>query len=378
MIKAIGAQCNLRCDYCFYLEKTNLYPGKKAADFQMDDVILETLIRQQMQSRADGQNEIQFSWQGGEPTLMGLPFFKKVVALQRKYALRNVFVSNAFQTNGVLITDEFARFFHDHQFLVGVSIDGPQNLHDRFRRDVSGRGTFRTVMDGIERLNRHQVEYNILTVVQSDNSRYPEAVYRFLTGLGSPFLQFIPIVEPNLASIVSSRSVESAQWGRFLNTIFHLWRISDMGRIYIQYFDMLLGITLGLPATLCVHAPACGRGLALEHNGDLYSCDHFVDSEHLLGNIAEKSLVEMVDSSFQRNFGQNKSATLPGTCRTCQFLTSCFGGCPKDRLIVTDSGKLNWLCSGYKVFYQETAPYFRVMADCLRQHLPASEYQRFL
>lgn len=376
--KPIGAQCNLRCDYCFYLEKATLFPGKNAARHRMNDDVLETLIRDQIASRAEGQNEVPFVWQGGEPTLMGIPFFEKVVALQQKHAPKNVLVSNAFQTNGVLISGEFARFFHDHQFLVGVSIDGPEHLHDRFRRDASGRGSFKAVMNGIEQLNRHQVEFNLMTVVQSDNSQHPDEVYRFLTGLGTPFLQFIPIVEPDPLTTVSSRSVSSAPWGEFLNRIFHLWRREDIGRIYVQHFDLVLGLTLGFPASLCVHAPTCGRGLALEHNGDLFSCDHYVDREHYLGNITSKPMAEMADSEIQRTFGQQKSSALPDACRQCPYLNRCFGGCPKDRLIGTASGKLNWLCAGYKAFYQETSPYFSAMAAALRRRLPASEYTRFL
>jgi|APIni6443716594_1056825.scaffolds.fasta_scaffold22746_1 uncharacterized protein len=378
MVKPIGAQCNLRCDYCFYLEKTELYPGKRAADFRMTDAMLQTLIRSQIESRAFGQREVQFAWQGGEPTLLGIPFFRRVVALQQKYAPPGVRVLNAFQTNGVLVTDEFARFFHDHEFLVGVSIDGPEALHDRFRRSNSGLGTFKAVMAGIECLNRHQVEYNLLTVVQSDNCRHPEEVYRFLTGLGSPFIQFIPIVEPDPVRTVSVRSVSGAAWGEFLNRVFHDWRRDDIGRVYVQYFDMMLGLYLGGPAALCVHAPECGRGLALEHNGDLYSCDHFVSPAHLLGNIARKSMAEMVDSPFQRAFGQAKSTTLPDACRNCEYQRFCYGGCPKDRLIATDSGKLNWLCSGYLAFYRETAPYFLAMARALNERRPASDYERFL
>lgn len=377
-VKPIGAQCNLRCDYCFYLEKKALYPDKKAVKHRMSEDVLETLIRNQIQSRAVGQNKVQFAWQGGEPTLMGIPFFEKVVAFQRKYAPKNVLVSNAFQTNGVLVSDEFARFFHDNQFLVGISIDGPEHLHDHFRRDASGRGSFKAVMNGIEQLNRHRVEYNLLTVVQSDNSRYPDEVYRFLSGLGSQFIQFIPIVEPDPLTTVNSRSVRPTQWGQFLNQVFHLWRIKDIGRIYVQYFEMLLGLTLELPASLCVHAPTCGRGLALEHNGDLYSCDHYVDRDHFLGNITTKMMAEMADSPFQITFGQDKSAMLPDACRYCQFLNFCHGGCPKDRLIATESGRLNWLCSGYKAFYQETVPYFSAMATVLQQGLSASEYTRFV
>ena len=378
MAKPIGAQCNLRCDYCFYLEKTGLYSGKKAAAYRMSDETLEAFVRKLIQSRASGQNEVQFAWQGGEPTLMGIPFFERVVALQRKYAPENVRVLNAFQTNGVLVTDEFARFFREHGFLVGVSVDGPQALHDRFRHDASGDGSFRAVMSGIECLNRHQVEYNLLTVVQSDNSQHPEEVYDFLSGLGCPFIQFIPLVEPDPEHTVSSRTLSGERWGEFLTRVFHRWRGKDMGRIFIQHFDMLLGLILGYPASLCVHAPECGRALALEHNGDVYSCDHCVDRAHFLGNLVLKDLAAMVDSPVQRAFGQNKSANLPENCRNCQFLHLCHGGCPKDRLIATDSGKLNWLCAGYKAFYEESAPYFAAMAKALSCRLPASDYRRFL
>jgi uncharacterized protein len=378
MVKPIGPQCNLRCDYCFYLKTVDLFPAKRTAAFRMTDATLENLVRSQIQSRAPGQREVQFAWQGGEPTLMGLPFFRRVVELQQRHAPHDVIVSNAFQTNGVLVTDGFARFFKEHQFLVGVSVDGPQPLHDRFRHHTTGEGSFAAVMAGIEHLHRHRVDYNILTVVQSDNGQHPEQVYRFLKGLGTPFIQFIPIVERDASSIASSRSVGSDQWGRFLNSVFHQWRAGDIGRVFIQHFDMMLGLTLGLPASLCVHAPHCGRGLALEHNGDLYSCDHFVDRGHHLGNIAERPLAAMVDSPAQRAFGLAKSATLPEACRGCDYLRFCHGGCPKDRLLPTDSGALNWLCSGYKAFYRETAPYFMAMAEASRHRLPASEYQRFL
>jgi uncharacterized protein len=378
MAKPIGAQCNLRCDYCFYLEKSRLYPGRKAAQYRMSDDTLERFIRAMIDSRAVGQQEVQFAWQGGEPTLMGLAFFEKVVALQGKYAPPGVAVLNSFQTNGVLVDDDFARFFHDHRFLVGVSVDGPEAVHDRFRRDSSGRGSFRAVMAGIERLNRHRVDYNLMTVVQSDNSQQPEDVYRFLRGLGSAFIQFIPLVEPDPPAVASTRTVSAKSWGDFLLRVFHLWRAEDLGRIFIQHFDMRLGLALGYPASLCVHAAECGRALALEHNGDLYSCDHYVDREHFLGNLASTPLAAMVESPVQKRFGLDKSSTLPQSCRDCAFLSQCHGGCPKDRLIDTASGKLNWLCAGYLAFYQGSAPYFDAMAKALRQRLPASEYGRFL
>ena len=381
MAKPIGAQCNLRCDYCFYLEKSALYPGKKAAQSRMSDDTLEALIRSQIESRAVGQTEVQFAWQGGEPTLMGLPFFERVVALQERHAPAGVRIANTFQTNGVLVDDSYARFFHDHQFLVGISIDGPEPLHDRYRRDASGRGSFKAVMAGIDCLNRHQVEYNLLSSVQSDNAEHPDEVYRFLSGLGSAFIQFIPIVEVeprNAANIVSSRSVGAVQWGDFLTRVFHRWRERDIGRIYVQHFDMMLGLVLGHPATLCVHAPECGRALAVEHNGDLYSCDHFVDQAHFRGNLTCQSLASMVDSPEQRRFGQAKTASLPKECRDCRFLHFCHGGCPKDRLLVIDSGKLNWLCAGYRAFYEETTPYFAAMACALGQRRPASDYPHFM
>ena len=343
----------------------------------MSEDVLETLIRKQIESRVAGQEEVLFAWQGGEPTMVGVRFFEKVVALQRQYAPPKVQITNAIQTNGVLISDDFARFFHDHQFLVGVSVDGPEEMHNRFRHTISGQGSFKAVMNGIEVLNRHRVEYNILTVVQSDNSRFPEEVYGFVKSLGSPFIQFIPIVEADAQQIASARTVPGDKWGRFLNSVFHKWRDGDIGRIFVQHFDMMLGLTLGLPSSLCVHAQKCGRALALEHNGDLFSCDHFVDRAHFLGNITTKSFAEMIDAPLQRAFRENKSAKLPDECRRCAFVKFCSGGCPKDRLIATDSGPLNVLCSGYKAFYEETAPYFEAMAKALRRNMPASEYWRF-
>jgi uncharacterized protein len=236
-------------------------------------------------------------------------------------------------------------------------------------------------MAGIDCLNRHQVEYNLLSVVQSDNALHPEEVYGFLSRLGSAFIQFIPIVEAdpqNPANTAGPRSVGAAQWGDFLNRVFHLWRERDIGRIYIQHFDMMLGLVLGHPPTLCVHAPECGRALAVEHTGDLYSCDHFVDHAHFLGNLTQQSLATMVDSPEQQRFGQAKTASLPKDCRDCRFLHFCHGGCPKDRLLETESGKLNWLCAGYRAFYEETTPYFAAMARAFGQRRPASDYPLFM
>ena len=378
LAKPIGALCNLRCAYCYYLEKEKMYPGRKASRFRMTGETLESLIRSGIQSRLPWQKEIHFSWQGGEPLLMGLKFFKKVLALQKACAPDGVAVRNDLQTNGTLISDDFARFFHDHSFLIGVSIDGPEALHDRFRLDASGRGSFKAVMRGIERLDRHKAEYNLLTVVQEHNSRYPEDVYRFLVSLGSAFIQFIPLVEKKADGTVNPRSVGGKAWGNFLNRVFHLWRLHDVGAVFIQHFDTTLGLGMGLPSALCVHARECGRALAVEHNGDLFSCDHYVDPEHKLGNIRRTSLSSLAESERQRAFGREKQTTLSSTCRRCEFLPLCNGGCPKDRIGRDGAEKTHWLCSGYKAFFEESLPYFSAMAEALRHRFPASEYPRFM
>ena len=376
--KPIGAQCNLRCEYCFYLEKVDLYPSRRAASFRMSEATLEAMIKSLFEARAPQQNEVEFTWQGGEPAMMGVGFFRKAVELQRKYAPPGVAFFNSFQTNGTLIDDEFAAFLAGQRFLVGVSVDGPQELHDRYRCDIAGRGSFSGVMKGIESLKKHRVEYNLLTVVQNGNAGHPEAVYDFLKTLGTPFLQFIPLVEPVPGGLASPRSVSGAQWGEFMTRIFHRWRKTDIGDVFVQLFDMTLGVTAGYPASLCVHARTCGRAVALEHNGDVYSCDHFVDKPHYLGKLTQKPLAELVDGKFQRQFGEDKFTTLPRQCRTCAELRFCHGGCPKDRLLLADGGKLNWLCEGYQRFFRETAPYFAAMAQALRHGRLAGDYLRFM
>jgi uncharacterized protein len=262
--------------------------------------------------------------------------------------------------------------------LIGVSVDGPETLHDRFRLDASGRGSFKAVMRGIERLDRHKAEYNLLTVVQEHNSRYPEEVYRFLASLGSAFIQFIPLVEKEADGTVNPRSVGGGAWGNFLNRVFHLWRLHDVGSVFIQHFDTTLGLSMGLPSALCVHAKECGRALAVEHNGDLFSCDHYVDPEHKLGNIRETALSSMAASERQQSFGRKKQAALSSTCQRCEFLHLCNGGCPKDRIGRDGAEETHWLCSGYKAFYEESLPYFSAMAEALRHRFPASEYPRFM
>ena len=379
LVKPIGPSCNLACEYCFYLDKAGMFPDSKS--FRMSDAVLERFTRQYIEGQPEETAEVNFAWQGGEPTLLGIEFYRRAREFQEKYRRPDLKITNALQTNGMLLDDEWGRFLHENEFLVGISIDGPEELHDRFRKDKSGKGSFARVMKGLEALKRHQVEFNTLTVVQRDNGPHPERVYEFLKDIGTEFMQFIPIVEPEANGPVSERSVLPRQWGDFLHGVFEQWRRHDIGTIYVQYFEMMLGIIMGSPGgALCVHSRTCGRSVALEHNGNLYSCDHFVFPEYLLGNIAEHSLGEMLDGDQQMKFGQDKFDALPGYCRNCEFLPFCFGGCPGHRLIKSPDGQpgLNYLCQGYLSFYSYTLKYFRAMAECLRRQRPSAEYRNFL
>jgi serine-type anaerobic sulfatase-maturating enzyme len=380
LCKPIGPLCNLACEYCFYLEKLKLFPETRGSEFRMSDETLEEFTRQYIECQHPAALEVNFAWQGGEPTLMGIDFYRRAVELQRKYRRQDQKISNALQTNGVLLDDEWAAFLKENEFLVGISIDGDRALHDRFRKDREGRGSFDRVMQGLEALKRGGVEFNTLTVVQSDNGNRPREVYQFLKEIGSTFLQFIPIVEPLDSGGVSERTVRPKQWGSFLIQVFDEWLKEDVGRIYVQHFDMMLGIYMGQPASVCVHAPTCGRAVALEHDGSLYSCDHFVTLEHRLGSIFGQSLSEMIDGGFQTSFGQHKSGGLPSMCRRCEYLKFCYGGCPSDRCKKTPRGEagLNWNCEGYRMFYDHSRPVFEAMARALGQRMPASEYRRFL
>lgn len=380
MAKPIGPRCNLDCRYCFYLEKEALYPG--AHSWRMSDDLLERYIAEYLGAhRREHGPAVSFAWQGGEPTLLGLDFFRRVVELQRKHCPPGLSVENAFQSNGVLIDDDWARFLAQHRFLVGISVDGPAEIHDRFRVDKHGQGTHARVMAAIGRLARHGAEFNTLTVVNRLNSLYPEAVYRFLTGIGSRFLQFIPLVEREAPAgsglslaeppdaqpggcPVTPWSVLPEAWGRFLCGVFDQWLARDLGRIFVQVFEVQLGILAGGPAGLCVFAERCGRGLALEHNGDLYSCDHYVYPQYRLGRIGEQPLAAMVELPQQRRFGEAK-AELPAYCRTCPELRQCWGECPKHRFATTPDGEpgLNWLCAGYRAFFRHSRPRFdRILA----------------
>ncbi len=381
LAKPIGPICNLDCKYCFYLEKEKLYPEN--VDWTMSGQLLEAYVRQYIQ--AQDVPVISFAWQGGEPTLLGLEFFQKVVELQHKYA-GGKRIQNAIQTNGVLLNDRWGSFLAKNRFLVGLSIDGPEEFHDRYRVDKGGLPTFNRVSRGLRYLKKHGVEFNTLTVIQKHNSYHPLAIYRFLKEIGSGFIQFIPIVErvaehPNVDGLVlvspgcdepawvSGWSVEPPQYGRFLCSIFDEWVRNDVGHCFVQIFDVALESWLGLEPSLCVFRETCGTAMAIEHNGDLYSCDHYVYPGNRLGNILENPLHSLVNSAQQQKFGQDKRDRLPRYCRQCEVRFACNGECPKHRFIRTPDGEegLNYLCAGYKVFFNHIDPYMRFMASELQQ-----------
>jgi uncharacterized protein len=382
--KPIGPICNLDCHYCFYLEKERLYPG--TSQWRMSPEVLDDYIRQYI--AAQDAPEVSFTWQGGEPTLLGLDFFRRAVQLQDKYAYGRR-ITNALQTNAVLIDDVWAEFLAQHKFLVGVSIDGPQELHDKYRPFKGGRGSFGDVLRGIQCLQRAGAEFNTLTVVNRENSYQSLAVYRFLKEIGSRYLQFMPVVErvakqptkdglslvtPDFAgeAAVSDWSVEPLQYGVFLSEIFDEWVQHDVARYFVQMFDVALENWLGLTPALCIFRETCGAALAIEHNGDLYSCDHFVYPEHKLGNVRETALEVLVNSPQQVAFGNAKRDTLPKYCRECSVRFACHGECPQHRFATTPDGEagLNYLCAGYKHFFQHIDPYMQFMAGELKARRP--------
>jgi len=383
MAKPHGPICNLDCTYCYYLEKERLY-AKPGRDFRMRDDVLESYIRQYIEAQPG--EHVSFAWQGGEPTLLGVAFFERVIELQKKYANGKTF-DNALQTNGTLLDDEWGEFLSRNKFLIGISIDGPAEIHDAYRVDKGGQPTFARVVRGLEYLKKHGVEFNTLTVVNRENSYHPREVYRFLKEIDGKYLQFIPIVEqvaeqPDANGLVlvkpSSRlkarvtdwSVEPLQFGKFLAGVFDQWVQNDVGRVYVQIFDVALESWANIPQSLCVFAPQCGRALALEHNGDLYSCDHFVYPENRLGNIMDRALSSLMQLPQQSRFGSAKSVTLPSDCRECDVRFACNGECPKHRFTTTTSGEygLNYLCAGYKHFFHHIDPYMRFMANELSQN----------
>jgi uncharacterized protein len=405
LTKPVGPICNLDCKYCFYLEKEKLYPGK--SNWRMPDEVLETYVRQYI----EGQDvpEVAFAWQGGEPTLMGVDFFRRVVELQQQYAGGKK-ITNAIQTNGTLLDDEWCAFLKANSFLIGLSIDGPRRYHDQYRVDKEGRATFDRVIAGMRLLKKHAVDFNTLCVVSRANSEAPLDIYRFLKSEGSGYIQFIPLVErvgggelplaepPILvepgrvrlpviahagaheAAAVTPWSVEPLAYGNFLCAIFDEWVRRDVGRVFVQIFDVQLGIRMGYPSSLCVFGETCGNALAMEHNGDLYSCDHYVYPQYKLGNVATDSMEELVASPQQRKFGTDKRDTLPKYCRECDVRFACNGECPKHRFIETPDGEpgLNYLCAGYKRFFRHIDPYMRTMAELVESGRPADHIMRMI
>jgi len=386
LAKPTGAICNLDCAYCFFLDKEVFYPGSK---FRMSEPVLEQYIRQLIESHQT--DSVNIAWQGGEPTLMGLDFYRRTMDVVEKYRRPGMRFLHTMQTNGTLLDDEWAAFFKEHGFLIGISIDGPRPLHDVYRVDKGGKPTFDRVMRGLRLLQGHGVEYNILTTVNRVNGDYPLEVYRFLRDeAGTDWMQFIPVVERINADgltlyqeggTVSERSVLPEQFGRFLSTIFDEWVRHDVGRIYVQTFEATLRNWLGMGASgMCVFNETCGTGLAIEHNGDLYSCDHFVEPNYFLGNIQDKHLIELVASPQQLRFGQDKRDTLPRYCLECDVRFACHGECPKNRFIETPDGEdgLNYLCAGFKAFFHHVDFPMKLMAGLLRRGLEAREVMAVL
>lgn len=385
LAKPTGAICNLDCEYCFFLAKEQLYPGSK---FRMTDDLLETYIQQLLASHQTP--EVTIAWQGGEPTLMGLEFFERSLKLVEKHKKPGQQVNHTLQTNGTRLDDDWARFFKQHNFLIGLSVDGPKNLHDTYRVDKRGRGTYEQVMQGWQVLKKHQVDFNILCTVNAANGDRPLEVYRFFRDeLGAEFIQFIPIIERvnedgstliQSGNQVTERSIKPEQFGQFLIGVFDEWVKRDVGKVFVQHFDAALANWFGVPPSVCIFSKTCGTALALEHNGDLYSCDHFVEPDYKLGNIQETPMIELIASEKQRQFGQAKLDTLPQYCRQCEVRFACNGGCPKNRFMETPDGEfgLNYLCAGYKAFFTHIDRPMRMMADLLRRGHYADEVMQLL
>jgi uncharacterized protein len=396
LAKPTGATCNLDCQYCFFLSKELLYPGSR---FRMADELLETYIRQLLESQISP--DVNIAWQGGEPTLMGLDFFRRATEYAERHKSAGQKLQYTIQTNGTLLDDEWAKFFKAHGYLVGLSIDGPRELHDTYRVDKGGRGTFDHVLRGWHTLAAHGVDANILCTVNRANGDRPLEVYRFFRDeLHGQYVQFIPIVERVTAETreaanrgwtpngsdqrplyvleghdVTKRSVTADQWGRFLIAVFDEWVRRDVGQMFVQMFDAALASWVGIPPAMCVFNETCGSAVALEHNGDLYSCDHFVEPGYRLGNIEQVHMLELVRSEQQRRFGLAKRDTLPAYCRQCRVRFACHGECPKNRFIETPSGEpgLNYLCAGYLAFFTHIDRPMRMMADLLRRGRYADE-----
>ena len=385
MTKPVGAVCNLACKYCYYLEKTNLYKDNKSK-YVMSDSLLEKFIKEYINSQTMPQ--VLFTWHGGETLMRPLSFYQKVIELQKKYANGRT-IDNCIQTNGTLLNDEWCEFFHNNHWLVGVSIDGPQDFHDEYRKNKQGKPSFVKVMQGIKLLKKHQVEWNAMAVLNDYNADYPLEFYHFFKDLECHYIQFTPIVERihlnsdgrYLANVLQKEekladfSVTPEQWGNFLCTLFDEWVKNDVGKYFIQIFDATLANWMGTQPGVCTMAPTCGHAGVMEFNGDVYACDHFVFPEFKLGNIYEKSLIEMMYGDKQSRFGLQKRDALPAQCKACKYLFACNGECPKNRFLTTEDGEfgLNYLCKGYYQFFDHIAPYMDFMKkELLAERAPAN------
>lgn len=392
MIKVSGPVCNMDCDYCYYLEKDALYPGKKfnLSSFRMSEEVVEQLIREYIGSQP--QERIEFIWHGGEPTLLGVDYFKKVLEIQQRYAGGKT-VANVLQTNGTLIDERWAEFLAENQFLCGLSIDGPRKFHDDHRRFPDGRGSWDKAVEAARLFKKHGVEFNTMSVVNASNSKEPVAVYEFLKEIGSRFMQFSPIVERIAVddradmSIVDNRyhketaimqeNVSAGDWGNFLCRIFDRWVKADVGYCYVNWFDNTLAAYAGEKPGLCSMSDYCGCSLAIEHNGDVYCCDHFVFPEYKLGNIFECPLSEMAKSDKQLFFEQYKKDMLPARCQACAYLSACGGDCPKNRIAKTEEGEdISCLCEGFRMYFEHTRKHFEFMANELKNGRPPANVMK--
>ena len=390
MLKPAGAHCNLACKYCYYLEKNKLYPT--AQRHLMSDEILEQFTREYIEAQT--MSQVLFTWHGGEPLLRSIDFYRKALSLQQKYAGGRR-IDNVIQTNGTLLTDEWCEFFAQNHWLVGISIDGPQPYHDHYRLTAAGKPSWQKVMQGIKLLKKHGVEWNAMAVVNAYNVNHPLEFYRFFKENGCQFLQFTPIVERQtrhedgrtLASLadkneipLSEASVTPEQWGYFLSAIFDEWVRKDVGKIFVEIFDCTLANWMGVSPGICAYSKECGHAGVMEHNGDVYSCDHFVFPEYKLGNIRDHSLIDMLYGEQQQEFSRLKHSTLPRQCKECDMEFACHGECPKNRFMKDkygDSG-LNYLCPGYYHYYQHVAPYMDYMKQELMAQRPPSNIMKVL
>lgn len=389
MLKPAGSLCNARCKYCYYLEKSKLYD--KGQNNIMTDNILEKFVKEYIEAQTT--LDVLFTWHGGEALMRPISFYKRALELQRKYA-RGHRIGNSIQTNGTLLNDEWCRFFRENNFLVGLSIDGPQEFHDEYRRTATGKPTFQKVMQGIRLLNKHGVEWNALAVVNDFNADYPLDFYHFFKQIGCHYIQFSPIVErivsredrltlaPGMqeGGALADFSVTAEQWGNFLCTIFDEWVRNDVGEYFIQLFDATLANWVGVSPGICTLAKECGHAGVMEFNGDVYSCDHFVYPEYRLGNISTHTITEMMYGDKQREFARMKHQMLPRQCRECEYEFACHGECPKNRFLRDSHGEagLNYLCAGYRRFFEHVAPYMDFMKGELAAKRPPSNVMRYV